>query len=54
MICPACTSGGILNSLGRFEEAEKAHEDCKYPSSCTCQHGTGSGWVQSDDVKGTS
>lgn len=54
MICPSCTSGGELNSLGRYEEAGKSHEECKYPTSCTCQHTTGSGWIQTADIKATS
>ena len=52
MICPPCRSGGILNNMGRYDEAKAAHDQCAYPKSCTCQHATGGNHhVQAVDQK---
>lgn len=46
MICDACQIAGDMNGTGAFRAAENMHNNCDYPQSCTCQHGTGRGWVK--------
>lgn len=54
MLCQNCRHGGMLNEKGiwmmeqgrerdaeaMFQASEAAHENCRQPKSCTCQHRT--------------
>lgn len=44
MICQNCAHAGNLNSHGDVERAQRLHERCRWPASCTCQHATGDYW----------
>jgi len=54
MICEPCRATGYANKSKYFDRAAKLHEQCEFPVSCSCQHGTGSDWTVSKDVRGTS
>lgn len=43
-MCRTCNLAGIANIAGKQDQAKVLHEGCEYPSSCTCQHGTGNTW----------
>lgn len=48
MVCINCRAAGDINSMGGEESLVRfQHRICQYPQSCTCQHGTGGGWVRS-------
>jgi hypothetical protein len=44
MICDACRKAGDANAVDKWYTADKLHAECTGPG-CTCQHGTGNGWV---------
>lgn len=45
MMCEPCMAAGRANSKGLAKAAFVLHAMCDYPSTCTCQHGVGRGWI---------
>lgn len=51
MICVSCVRAGDLNTEERLDDAEVWHSRCRYPSSCTCEHAIGPGWVNRGNAR---
>lgn len=47
MMCMNCRMAGNMNEMGCPPESiREQHDMCQYKKSCTCQHATGSQWVE--------